>query len=341
MTGLTPGAARAAFAAAVGRFDASRPPLVLCHHDADGLSAGAILARAFPGAAARVIGRGEGAWTEATATEVRARAPGGLLVTDLGTRGDAVVPGLPTAVLDHHVPVNEDRSDDVVVIAGHDAEPQPCSALIAHWCAGGDDPWLAAIGLIGDFGERAPFPEIAAAKKLHGAGVMKEAVSLLNAPRRSASGDASPALALLLRAGSPREIADGSHPETAVLVAAREEVKAALEAGRRVGPKVAGDVALIRLDSPCQIHPLVAQSWVTRLRGKVVIAANAGYREGWVHFAARSSDGRDLIAFLRERAPAFIGTDFAQGHARATGGMLRAEDWGRFEATMGYGAPAA
>ncbi len=336
---LTREAARAAFEAAVAGFDPSRPPLILCHHDADGLAAGAILARALPGASTRVIGRGEGAWTAATASEVRARAPGGLLVADLGTRGEPVVPGLPTVVLDHHVPVSDPGATppEVTVIAGHDAEPQPSSAVIAGWCAGDDDPWLAAVGAIGDFGDKAPFAEVAEARKRHGIGVLKEAVSLINAPRRSASGDASPALAVLLRAAGPRAVSDGSLPETASLVAAREEVRAALEAGRKVGPKVVGDVALIRLTSACQIHPLVAQSWVSRLRGKVVICANDGYRAGWVHFAARSSDGRDLITFLRERAPAFVGADFAQGHARATGGMLPTEDFARFARVLGFG----
>ncbi|MBP0492365.1 DHH family phosphoesterase [Roseomonas indoligenes] len=333
---MTPAEARAAFEIALRSFDASRPPLILCHHDADGLAAGAILARALPGAGTRVIGRGEGAWTEETAAEVRARDPGGLLVTDLGTRADAVVPGLPTAVLDHHVPIKAQAAEGVTVIAGHDTDPQPCSALIAHWCAGGEDPWLAAIGILGDFGDKAPFPELAEARKRHGIGVLKEAVALLNAPRRASSGDASPALALLLRANGPREVIDGSQPEAAVLAAARDEVRAALDAARRVPPKVVGDVALIRIHTPCQVHPLVAQSWVSRLRGKVVICANTGYREGWVHFAARSSDGRDLIAFLRERAPEGAGENFAQGHARATGGMLQLGAWDDFLGRLGY-----
>ena len=335
---MTPDEARTAFERARQGFDPSRPPLVLCHHDADGLAAGAILARALPGATARVIGRGEGAWTEETAAEVRARDPGGLIVTDLGTRAGAVVPGLPTAVLDHHVPITDPAgpAQGVTVIAGHDTEPQPCSALIAHWCAGDEDPWLAAIGILGDFGDKAPFPELADARKRHGIGVLKEAVSLLNAPRRAASGDASPALALLLRAGGPREVIDGSQPETTILTAAREEVRAALDAARRAPPKVSGDVALIRIHTPCQVHPLVAQSWVSRLRGKVVICANTGYREGWVHFAARSSDGRDLIAFLRERAPEHAGENFAQGHARATGGMLPPDAWAEFLDRLGY-----
>jgi len=335
---IAPGELRAAYRDAVAAFDAARPPLVLCHHDADGLTAGAILARALPGAAVRVIGRGEGAWTAEIAAEVRARNPGGLLVTDLGTRGDAVVPDLPTVVIDHHVPIEAPDAASVTVLAGHDASPQPCSALMAHWCAGEEDPWLAALGILGDFGDKAPFPELAEARKRHGIGVLKEAVALLNAPRRSASGDASHALTLLMRARGPREISDSTHPETAILAAAREEVKEALAAGRKVGPKVVGDVALIRLSSPCQIHPLVAQSWISRLRDKVVICANEGYRTGWVHFAARSSDGRDLIAFLRERAPEHAGENFAQGHARATGGMLEPGPWKDFLARLGYAA---
>ena len=74
-----------------------------------------------------------------------------------------------------------------------------------------------------------------------------------------------------MKAECPKEIASGARPETALLRAAREEVRAAFEAGRRVAPQVRGGGALIRLRSPCQIHPLVAQAWVGRLKGLVVM----------------------------------------------------------------------
>ena len=47
-----------------------------------------------------------------------------------------------------------------------------------------------------------------------------------------------------------------------------------------------GDVALIRLHSPCQVHPLVARTWRDRLPRSIVIAANTGYLPGRVNFAA-------------------------------------------------------
>ncbi|SFU85560.1 single-stranded-DNA-specific exonuclease [Methylobacterium sp. 174MFSha1.1] len=74
----------------------------------------------------------------------------------------------------------------------------------------------------------------------------------------------------------------------------------------------------------------------------MVIGANAGFREGFVHFAARSATVPDLIAFLQERAPP-LGPDdqFARGHRRATGGQVTRETWNRFVAGLGFGPGAA
>ena len=200
--------------------------------------------------------------------------------------------------------------------------------------------WLAAIGLIGDLGDKAPFPELAAAKKLHTATALREATSLVNAPRRTGGGDAKPAFDLLMKADGAKDAISGRHAEVAVLRAAREEVKAALEIAKRAPPRVSGAVALIGLDTPCQVHPLVAQAWRTRLKDKIVIAANHGYRPGWVHFATRSATGRDLIAFLREVAPPGVDENYGNGHAQATGGALRTADWPVFLRNIGFGADA-
>jgi single-stranded-DNA-specific exonuclease len=335
------------FRRALDGFAADRPALVLSHDDADGLASGALLAqslsRAGRPAEVRLVGRGESAWSEAMASELRDRAMGGLIVADLGLRPGLPRDGMPTVLIDHHVPAGIPDAG-ATVISGHGLDPTPSTSLLAWWCGGalgdaGDLLWLAAIGLIGDLGDRAPFEELASARKRCGATALREAVSLLNAPRRAAAGDARPAFDLLMKASGPKDIASGVHPETAILRAAREEVRAAVEAGRRVAPKVRGGVALIRLHSPCQIHPLVAQAWTGRLKGQVVIAANTGYRPGWVHFAARGGPpGTDLIAFLRERAPASADENYGQGHVQATGGALRPEAWAEFQAGLGFGA---
>lgn len=336
-------AARAAFVEALGAFDRKRPVLVLGHFDADGLSAAAILRRALERASwqadVRIVGKGENPWSEAMREELAAQDPGALIVADLGVQAGEVLPGVPTVLIDHHVPIGAPEA--ATVIGGHGLRPEPTSALLAYWCAeglgeAGDLLWLAGLGLVGDMAEEAGFPEMAEAQARYGKTALRNAVSMVNAPRRTAAADAGPALALLLKADGPKELLGGAHPETAALLAAKQEVAAELEVARRVAPKVRDGVALIRFSSPCQIHPLVAQAWRGRLKDKVVLAANTGYREGWVHFAARTATGADLVEFLAERRPPGAEEGYGGGHRQATGGALRIPAWNRFVETLGF-----
>jgi single-stranded DNA-specific DHH superfamily exonuclease len=336
-------AAGAAFAEALRTFDRKRPIVVLCHFDADGLSAAAILVRALRNAGwtalPLVVGKGETPWDEEVAARIREEDPGGLIVTDLGTRPEPVLSGCPTLVIDHHVPTGE--PGDAVTISGNGLSPEPTSSLLAHWAIGGlvdgdDLLWLAATGLIGDMAEERGFEELAAAQARWGKTALRDAVGLINAPRRTAAADAGPALRLLLRAAGPKEIVKGDDADAQALRSAKAEVRSAMDAAKRIAPRIVGDVALISLDSPCQIHPLVAQQWRMRLRDKVIIAANQGYRPGWVHFAARSASGQDLIEFLARHRPANADGRYGNGHAQATGGALRDEDWNGFIAGLGF-----
>ncbi|HEY0148278.1 MAG TPA: phosphoesterase [Allosphingosinicella sp.] len=333
--------AGARFADAVERF--GKEPLILGHFDADGLAAAAILKRALERAGfaprVRIVGKGENPWSDEMRAELAACAPEGLVVADLGVRQGALAEGVPTVVIDHHVPTG--TPGDALVISGHHQVPEPTSALLAFWCAQGlgeadDLLWLAAIGLVGDMAEDKGFPEMAEAQQRYGKTALRNAVSLINAPRRASKADATPSLALLLRCASPKELLSGAHPQTAALQAAKEEVRDALDAAKRIGPKVRGDVALIVFSSACQIHPLIAQQWRSRLGDKVVIAANRGYRPGWVHFAARTASGRDLIDFLAERRPPGADENYGNGHRQATGGALRHGDWNAFIAALGF-----
>ena len=335
-------AARRALGAALASFAAAAPIVVLGHFDADGLAALAILVRALQriGREARplVIGKGEAPWDDRVAARIAGWRPGGLIVADLGTRAEPVLLGCPTLVIDHHVPTG--TPSGAITISGNGLVPEPTTALLAWWAVsdlpGADDLlWLAAVGLIGDMAEEHGFPELAAARERWGKTALRDAVSLVNAPRRTALADAGPALRLLLTADGPRAITKGTDSDVLALHAAKAEVRAAMEVAKRAPPMVVGDVALVQLDSACQIHPLVAQQWRGRLKDKVVIAANRGYRPGWVHFAARSASGRDLIAFLADHRPPDADGRYGNGHAQATGGALRIADWNRFVADLG------
>jgi single-stranded-DNA-specific exonuclease len=318
--------------------------LVLCHNDADGLSAGALLTRVLTGVgrqpAVRLVGRGESAWSQAVKDEVKLARPGLLIVTDLGIRSDQIVPQMPTILIDHHVP--QEPPENATVISGFGQEPIPSSSLLVYWCLQGVTDidgllWLAALGVIGDYGEKASFSELTAARERYSLKALREASSLINAPRRSSSGDAKPAFDLLMKAEGPGDITSGVHPETDLLRSAKAEVKHELDVARKIAPRFAGPVALIELSSPCQIHPLVAQSWTGRLKNQIVIAANAGFREGYVHFAARSAMGRNLVEFLSQHAPPGAdSTTYGQGHEQATGGALPIESWELFLKGLGF-----
>jgi single-stranded-DNA-specific exonuclease len=99
-----------------------------------------------------------------------------------------------------------------------------------------------------------------------------------------------------------------------------------LGAALRTAPEVESGLAVIRISSPYQIHPLVAQTWARRLAPDVVLVANADYIPGMVNFAVRGGSG-DLRVRLRDALPSEDG-EFAHGHDRATGGSLRPD---RFE----------
>lgn len=335
-----------AFATAVRGFDRGAPVWILGHNDADGLSATALFARGFAQAGwavrTRIVGRGESPWSDAMRAELKGERAGGVVITDLGVRDALPMPGVPTVVVDHHIPGLAPAG--ATVISGHGQDPIPTSSLLAFWCAGAladAEPWLwlAAVGLIGDMAEKAGFPEMEAARRF-GVTALREAAALVNAPRRSASGDAGPALSLLMAADGPKDVLSGDRPEAAAVLAARAEVRGELEAARRVGPVVRGEVALIRFASATQIHPLIAQQWRGRLRDKVVMAANTGYRPGWVHFAVRSGEDRDLVAFLAEHRPPGADEMYGSGHRQATGGALRPADWNTFITGLGFSASA-
>jgi single-stranded-DNA-specific exonuclease len=315
------------------------PVLVMSHDDADGLSSAALilrgLARAGVEAVPRLVGRGESAWEGPLVPGEW----GGVAIADLGMTDRLPHPGVPTAILDHHVP-REGARPDAVVIHGVGIEPQPNTSVLAHRAvhAPPEEAWITALGIIGDMNEAAGFPELEQAKAQgHRITHLREAAALVNAPRRASKPDARPALGLILKSDGPKDLLSGRHAETALLLAAKEEVRRESEAARKLGPKVRGEVALIELRSACQIHPLVAESWARRLAPKIVIAANSGFRPGWVHFAARTAGGQDLVRFFRERAPEGAeGAHYGGGHAGASGGALPAALWPPFAASLGF-----
>jgi single-stranded-DNA-specific exonuclease len=305
--------------------DAVRRAVVVCpHNDADGLASAAIAlrVRGEPAARAMLLARGQNPFS------ADFRPPAGVVaVLDQGVRPVAY----PAVFVDHHAPEAAPAADSVVV-SGFGEEAVSTSVLMARLFPDPAHVWLAAVGAAGDYGDAGlKRPECGPVVKSH----VKKLVPLINAPRRLPELDAvRVALSLLVEHDSPKAALADERIE--VLEEARRRWRAAYDAAVRTAPRVAGDVALIRFRSDCQIHPLVAQAWMTRLAPKVVIAANDDYIPGHVNFAARGGPpGGDLRALLRRALPDATG-EFAHGHPQATGGSLPTADFERLLAALGF-----
>ena len=328
---------------------------ILTDADADGLPAGALLLRAlqaagFANVTIETRGKFENAWMPQVHERLRSRAPEALLIVDLGARPDNVLPGIPTLLIDHHAPFGTPAG--ATLLTSYGTEPTATSGLLALWCAQAVSPgtaddlqWMAGISLLSDLGDKAPFPDLAEAKKRFGSTAIKDLTVLLNAPRRTAAGDASEAMKLLLRSDSPKQALSTPSPELQALRTAKVEVSEALALARKSPPRfsakwrgeLGADMIAVRIQTPCQVHPLVAQIWRQRFPKAVIFGVNTGFRPGFVHFSGRAPKGVNLVQFLRAHTPDGADGTFGGGHDQASGGALPVTLWNPFALEMGWG----
>ncbi|HEY0073864.1 MAG TPA: DHH family phosphoesterase [Abditibacteriaceae bacterium] len=336
--------ARADFAAFLKNVSPDARCVAFHDSDADGLCAGVIWQRAlerldYKNVQRLIPDRERNAWTPNNRAKIEAAKPQALWVLDLGSKSEKVIADVPTCFVDHHHPEGCPPGD--TLISAYNWEPIPNTSLMIYELTKPlvdveDLNWIAAIGTLSDLGEKAPFEIIGEAKKQYKAKWLKEATTLVNASRRASTYEPETAAQALLNHTSPQALVESDSPEVARLKAAREEVKSALEEGKKAAPQFAGNVALIRVHSPCQIHPLIAQIWRTRLPKFIVIAANDAYMPGRVNFSARSAPGINVLQFLRAiELPEGEG-NYGHGHDQASGGSLPLEAWNELLRKLGF-----
>lgn len=334
---------KASFAAFLEKLDRAQRTLVFHDSDADGVTAGVVLQRAlerlqFTDIARSAPTRERDAWSPANRAVIDSFAPRSLFVLDLGSRDEPLIDG-PMCFIDHHRP--DGVPPGATLISAYAEEPIPNTSLIVYDLAASlvdvsDLAWIAAIGAISDLGERAPFPVLQDVRARYAMTDLKEATTLVNAARRASLYQPEIAARALLAHQSPREFVKSQGEEVRALREAREEVKREMIVAKKAAPKFSRNVALIRIRSKCQIHPVIAQIWRTRLPAYVVMVANDGYLPGRVNFSMRTSTSTNLLDFLRAIDLGEGEGSYARGHDQATGGSLPLERWQLLLEKLGF-----
>lgn len=342
----TPGlqSAQSSFAAFIDGLPKTTRLVALHDSDTDGITAGVLWQRTmerlgFTDLTRIMPDRERNAWLPGNRRRVAEAKPERLFVLDLGAQPVQVLEGVPTCFIDHHRPEGIHPAD--TLISAYQWDPIPTTSLLMYELGSSqvdlaDLDWIAATGIIGDLGEKAPFELLENARKKYFAKYLRETAVLLNAARRSGNYQPDVAARVLETHASPREIAESASPDVKLLNEARHEVKLAMDEARKVAPVFSGKVALLRLHSPCQVHPLIAQQWRGRLPKYIVIGANYGYLPGRVNFSVRTNTGESLLDFLRGIELEGDEGNYGHGHDAASGGSLPAERFNRLLEKLGF-----
>ncbi|KAF7876816.1 hypothetical protein EAF04_001899 [Stromatinia cepivora] len=352
---------------------AQKPTLIVPDKDADGLSAGVIMYRTLvklgleeKNLDVHLVKKGSNIHEEYERKAMAEKKPSYVIVLDQGSRGGLPVIDDKSAkcmVIDHHL--SDDFPKNAIIVSGCHCPPVPTTALMTYEICKELHPdiaqecgYLCAIGTHGDLGNTIkwipPFPDMKETFKKHTKKLINDCVSYINAPRRTGKYDVITAWKALLEAKDPKEIMTNKR-----LAEARREINEEVEKQTHTPPKFSkdGKVAVLKIESEAQVHPVIATRWAGFLKSKaleIVMVANYGYLPGKVNFScriARCARGRDPPVNIIESLKAVasldttdlverLGENFARGHKEASGGIVNTAEFEELCALMKVGEKA-
>ena len=344
--------------------------LIVPDKDADGLDAGVILHKTLVSLGlppslidVHLIEKSSTVHDETERSKMLAKDPAFVIVVDQGSRGAPPIvdsSSIKSLVIDHHL--SDEFPENAMVVSACHYSPVATSALLTYEICKelypniqSDCGFLCAMGTHGDLGNtlkwNPPFPDMTEVFKTHTKKAINDAVALVNAPRRTAKFDVISAWQALLDAKGPKDILGNPR-----LLNARAEINEEVEIHTHTPPKFSkdGKVAVLRINTPSQIHGVIATRWAGYLNSKaleIVMVANSGYRPGYVNFScriARSVRSRDppvnIISSLKAAADLDtgdlverMGESFARGHKEASGGIVPAPEFEELMTLMKIG----
>lgn len=354
---------------------ASKKTLIVPDKDADGLTSGVILQKTLvllgldpKLITAHLLQKGNSIHDEAERAAMSAQEPAYVFVLDQGSRKSLPVVDKPhqALVIDHHFALDDDFPQGSKHVTACNSPPVATSSLLTYLICrdlheGVEEScdWLCIMGTHGDLGNtlkwEPPFPDMKAAFKKYTKKALNDAVSLINAPRRTAAFNVSSAWSALAAAESPAVLL-----KNRALLAARAEVNAEVERCTHTAPKFSSDakIAVFRISSEAQVHPVIATRWAGHLQSaklEVIMVANEGYLPGLVNFSCRiprSARARDppvniieILQGIAAKAPdetlrARLGQSFARGHKEASGGIVAVKEFEELLEIMEVGKKA-
>lgn len=332
--------------------------LIVPDKDADGLSSGVIMHRTLVSLGldrsmieVHLIEKGTNIHTESERQSMSAKDPAYIIVLDQGSvAGPPVVESKSTKslIIDHHL--SDLFPENAQVVSACHYPPVATSSLLTYEICktlskdiATDCAYLACIGTHGDLGNtlkwNPPFPDMTETFKIHTKKTINEAVSLLNSVRRTAKYDVITAWNALLNSTDPKALLNNGRLQNA-----RAEINNEVELNTHTPPKFSADgrIAVLRINTAAQVHPVIATRWAGYLNSKaleIVVCANSGYLPGMVNFScriARCARSREPPVNIIEslKAAADLSTDglrerlgesFARGHKEASGGVVPVE----------------
>ncbi|KAL5531570.1 hypothetical protein ACEPAG_4447 [Sanghuangporus baumii] len=357
--------------------------LLVPDKDADGLSSGKIMhytltALGLPSdrILVHMLAKSSSVFQDSEREKMEAHGATRIIVMDQGSRGGPPLVSpitktgdtVRTLIIDHHE--SDAFPEGAVAVSACRSPPIVTSSLLTYLLCLPLHPSVrdacavpALLGVFGDLGPSAvnwnepPWPtHLGYVMKKVTKKALSDAVSMMNAPRRTAEYQVYDAWEAILKANTPQEIS--SNP---IFLIARAQVNAEVERCTHVAPKFSKDgrVALLRIHSGYQVHPVIATRWAGHLRArnlKLIMVANDGYHPSGKHtnFSCRivshlrklpEVERPNIIEILLEYArkvpdERFLertGGDFAKGHKEATGGIILTSDFEMFVKTMEIG----
>ncbi|EJD07456.1 DHH phosphoesterase [Fomitiporia mediterranea MF3/22] len=357
--------------------------LLVPDKDADGLSSGKIMhhtltSLGLPKDCIRVhmLAKSASVFQDSEREKMEGYGATRIIVMDQGSRGgpSLVSPVTPdgkyvsTLIIDHHE--SDEFPEGSLVVSACHSPPIVTSSLLTYLICLPLHPSIrdecavpALLGVFGDLGPNVvkwnepPWPShLGDVVKKVTKKALSNAVSMMNAPRRTTEYQVHDAWEAVLKAKSLEDIS-----RNRVFLAARARVNAEVERCTHVAPQFSKDgcVALLRIHSGYQIHPVIATRWAGYLRARdlqLVMVANDAYHPSgtYTNFSCRIISGLrklpeterpNLIKVLKDYARKVpdegfltrVGGDFATGHKEATGGIIPTNDFEKFVRAMEIG----